>query len=117
LHDANGLSIGPHEPRPDLTIVVVNDNGGGIFTTLEPGASEHAASFERLFGTPTGTDIAALCRAHGIRHDLAESRERLVALVAEPPHGIRVVEVRVDRSGHRTAHKALREVAARTLAG
>ncbi|MGL4744852.1 MAG: 2-succinyl-5-enolpyruvyl-6-hydroxy-3-cyclohexene-1-carboxylic-acid synthase [Dermatophilaceae bacterium] len=117
LHDANGLSIGPHEPRPDLTIVVVNDNGGGIFTTLEPGAPEHAASFERLFGTPTRTDIAALCRAHGIRHDLAESRERLAELAAETPTGIRVVEVRVDRSGHRAAHKALREAAARTLAG
>ena len=43
---------------------------GGIFTTLEHGAPERAADFERVFGTPTGTDLGALCRAHGIRHDL-----------------------------------------------
>ena len=70
LHDANGLLIGPDEPTPDLTLVVVNDDGGGIFTTLEHGAPERAADFERVFGTPTGTDLGALCRAHGIRHDL-----------------------------------------------
>ena len=66
LHDANGLLIGPHEPQPDLTVVVVNDDGGGIFTLLEPGEPERAADFERVFGTPTGTDLAALCAAHGV---------------------------------------------------
>ena len=76
LHDANGLLVGPDEPTPDLTVVVVNDDGGGIFTTLEPGAPERAADFERVFGTPTGTDLAALCRAHGIRHDLRGHRRR-----------------------------------------
>ena len=55
LHDANGLTIGPDEPRPDLTIVVLNDDGGGIFATLEHGAPERADRFERIFGTPTGT--------------------------------------------------------------
>ncbi len=38
LHDATGLVIGPDEPRPDLTIVVANDDGGSIFATLEQGA-------------------------------------------------------------------------------
>ena len=70
LHDANGLTIGPGEPRPDLTIVVVNDDGGGIFATLEHGAPERADRFERVFGTPTGTDLAGLCRAHGVTHEL-----------------------------------------------
>ena len=55
LHDQGGLLIGPHEPRPDLTVVVPNDDGGGIFTLLEPGEPERAATFERIFGTPTGT--------------------------------------------------------------
>ena len=65
LHDANGLLIGPHEPQPDLTVVVTNDDGGGIFTLLEPGEPERAADFERVFGTPTGTDLAALCARTG----------------------------------------------------
>ena len=54
LHDANGLILGPQEPLPRLTIVVVNNDGGGIFAGLEPGRPEHARAFERVFGTPTG---------------------------------------------------------------
>lgn len=116
LHDRNGLLIGPDEVTPHLTLVVINDDGGGIFTTLEPGAPEREADFERVFGTPTATDLAALCRAHGIRYDLVESREALTDAVAEPQHGIRVVEVRVDRGTHRQAHADLRALAAATLA-
>ena len=67
LHDSNGLVIGPDEPRPDLCIVVLNDDGGGIFALLEQGAPEHAGVFERVFGTPHGTDLAALCAATGRR--------------------------------------------------
>ncbi len=54
LHDMAGLVLGPDEPRPDLTIVVANDDGGAIFATLEQGASAYAKSFERVFGTPHG---------------------------------------------------------------
>ena len=115
LHDANGLLLGPDERRPDLTVVVVNDDGGGIFTTLEPGAPERAASFERVFGTPTGTDLATLCRAHGVPHDRARTREDLGRLVAETPDGLRVVEVAVDRSTHRRSHADLRALAADVL--
>ena len=115
LHDTNGLLIGPDEPTPDLTVVVVNDDGGGIFTTLEHGAPERAADFERVFGTPTGTDVAALCRAHGIRHDLLTTRAELTAAVAEAPSGIRVLEVVVDRATHRRVHADLRALAAATL--
>jgi 2-succinyl-5-enolpyruvyl-6-hydroxy-3-cyclohexene-1-carboxylate synthase len=115
LHDANGLLIGPAEPRPDLTIVVANDDGGGIFTLLEPGEPARAADFERVFGTPTGTDLAALCAAHGVPHRVAATRDDLAAAVAERPRGLRVVEVRLDRSGHREAHARLRATAAEAL--
>ncbi len=63
LHDSNGLVLGPDEPRPDLTIVVANDDGGSIFATLEQGAPEYADRYDRLFGTPHGVDLAALCAA------------------------------------------------------
>ena len=115
LHDANGLLVGPHEPAPDLTIVVVNDDGGGIFTTLEHGAPERAGDFERVFGTPTGTDLSALSRAHGIRHTLVDGREALTDALSARPAGLSVVEVRVDRAGHRQAHADLRALAAATL--
>jgi 2-succinyl-5-enolpyruvyl-6-hydroxy-3-cyclohexene-1-carboxylate synthase len=96
LHDANGLVIGPGEPRPDLTIVVVNNDGGAIFGLLEQGAAEHGAAFERVFGTPHGVDLAALCAATGTPHRLVESRADLRDALARPA-GIRVVEVRTDR--------------------
>ena len=100
LHGANGLLVGPHEPRPDLTIVLVNDDGGAIFSTLEQGAPDYADAFERVFGTPTGTDVAALCRAHGVEHQRVEPRGLADALRTRP-RGLSVVEVAVDRSGRR----------------
>ena len=68
LHDATGLVLGPREARPDLTIVVVNDDGGSIFATLEQGAPAYADRFETLFGTPHGVDLAALCAATRTPH-------------------------------------------------
>jgi len=107
LHDLNGLLIGPDEPRPDLTIVVLNDDGGGIFSLLEQGAEEHRRSFERVFGTPHGMDLAALCAGYRVPHVLAESAEQFRAALV-PPAGIRVVEIRANRSGLRDLHTVLR---------
>src|SRR6185503_3443093 len=115
LHDSNGLLIGPHEPRPDLTIVVINDDGGGIFTLLEPGEPDRAPDFERIFGTPTGACIADVCRAHGVKHELVSTASELGAAVRHHPDGLVVVEMRVDRSGHRDLHAELRAAAASAL--
>jgi len=117
LHDSNGLLVGPTEPRPDLTVVVVNDDGGGIFTLLEPGEPSRAADFERVFGTPTGVDLAALCAAHHVAHRLVTSRADLAEALAARPRGLTVLEVPLDRSAHREQHAALRRVAAEALRG
>jgi 2-succinyl-5-enolpyruvyl-6-hydroxy-3-cyclohexene-1-carboxylate synthase len=106
LHDVNGLLIGPAEPKPNLTIVVVNDDGGGIFALLEQGAPEHGASFERMFGTPHGTDLAALCAGYGVEHLLVTDQDKLTAALTPTP-GPRVIEVRVDRSALRDDQAAL----------
>jgi len=100
LHGSNGLLIGPGEPRPDLTIVVASDDGGSIFSTLEQGAPEHAASFERVFATPTGADIGALCAGYGVVHRRVDARD-LPGVLDEEVTGIRVVEVPVDRASRR----------------
>ena len=52
LHDANGLVLGPDEPRPDLTIVVVNDDGGSIFAMLEQGDPAYADRYDRALRHP-----------------------------------------------------------------
>lgn len=115
LHDANALAVGPGEPRPDLTIVVVDDAGGGIFATLEYGAPGRERFFERVFGTPVGSDVLAVAAAHGAEVAEAASRAELIAQVARRPRGVRVVRVRVDRSGHRAAGARLRAAAASAL--
>jgi 2-succinyl-5-enolpyruvyl-6-hydroxy-3-cyclohexene-1-carboxylate synthase len=116
LHDSTGLVIGPGEPRPDLTIVVNNDDGGGIFGQLEPGEAEFAGPFERLFGTSHGVDLAALCAATGTAHRLATSTTALAeALQPGSLGGIGVVEVRTDRSLRRDLDRRMREAVADAL--
>ena len=97
LHDQNGLVLGPEEPRPDLAIVVVNNDGGAIFGTLEQGGAQHSGAFERVFGTPHGVDLAALCAATATPHALVRDLAGLRAALA-PARGVRVVEVRTDRA-------------------
>lgn len=111
LHGANGLLIGPIEPRPDLTIVVLNDDGGGIFHTLEQGSPEYSQAFERVFGTPTRTRIDALCAAHGVKHRLVEASQ-LAAYLTRAPVGIEVLEVQVPRAGRRALQSVVSGLAA-----
>jgi 2-succinyl-5-enolpyruvyl-6-hydroxy-3-cyclohexene-1-carboxylate synthase len=106
LHDSNGLMLGPYEQRPDLTIVVLNDDGGGIFALLEQGSPEHRESFERVFATPHGTDIGKLCAAHGVEHTLVRQRSEFDAALRWRP-GLRVVEVRAERDQLRSVHQRL----------
>ena len=94
LHDAPGLFLGPAEARPDLTIVVVNNDGGGIFSTLEP--ADFPASFERLFGTPQGARIDALAAAAGLEFRRLDRAAELPG--ALHGKGLQVIEVRTDRA-------------------
>lgn len=110
LHDANGLILGPEEPRPDLTLVVVNDNGGRIFATLEQGAPQYASGFERVFGTPHGVDLSALCAASSTPHRRVTSRHELVNALTEPPSGIDVIEVPVDGTRRRDLDHRIRSL-------
>jgi 2-succinyl-5-enolpyruvyl-6-hydroxy-3-cyclohexene-1-carboxylate synthase len=111
LHDANGLVHDVHDPEPDLTIVVVNDDGGSIFATLEQGAPEHADRFDRLFGTPHGVDLASLCAATRTPHWRVESLPELDQALASPNGGIEVVEVRVRRDNRRELDERIRRLA------
>lgn len=115
LHGANGLLIGPREPRPDLTIVVVSDDGGSIFSTLEQGGPEHAAAFERVFGTPTGARIDRLCAAHGVPHRRVLATD-LPEAMRTRPDGVRVVEVPVRRDDRRAVEAEISAAARAALA-
>ena len=114
LHDLTGLVIGPGEQRPDLTIVVANDNGGSIFATLEQGAPEHAAAFDKLFGTPHDVDLAGVCTGLRVPHWQVRSREELTQALANPNGGIEVVEAVVRRDNRRELDEQIRALAAGT---
>jgi 2-succinyl-5-enolpyruvyl-6-hydroxy-3-cyclohexene-1-carboxylate synthase len=108
VHDSSGLLIGPTEPKPkNLTIVVSNDNGGGIFELLEQGDPRFGQASQRIFGTPHDVDVGALCRAYHVDSAQVEVGE-LAALLDEPFDGMRVLEVKADRSSLRELHASIR---------
>lgn len=112
LHDLTGLLVGPAEPRPDLRLVVANDNGGSIFATLEHGRPEHSGAYERIFGTPHGVALRPLAAALGAKATTVETLPDLLEVLAEPPRGLEVVEVLVDRAQRRTLNTAITALAA-----
>ena len=101
LHDATALFLGPDEPRPDLTLVVVNDDGGSIFAGLEQGSEGYAPAFERVFATPHGVDLEALCAASHTAYERVGDVASLRAALAVEPRGLRVLEARVGRADRR----------------
>jgi 2-succinyl-5-enolpyruvyl-6-hydroxy-3-cyclohexene-1-carboxylate synthase len=122
LHDVGALIAPRGERRPDLQVIVLNDDGGGIFSLLEYGevsrrSAAGAALFDRIFGTPHGARVAALCAGAGVRHDLAPDAATLRAFLAQPPPGMSVLEVRGDRAGLADLHSRLRRAVRRAVAG
>jgi 2-succinyl-5-enolpyruvyl-6-hydroxy-3-cyclohexene-1-carboxylate synthase len=107
LHDQNGLILGPEEPRPDLALVVVNNEGGGIFSLL-PQASMKGP-FERVFGTPHRVDLAHVAAAHGIPFTRLESASGLSKALAGD--GLRIIEARTDREANAALHGRMRQAA------
>lgn len=107
LHDQNGLILGPHDRRPDLAIIVVNNQGGGIFSLLPQAAL--TGPFERVFGTPHDVDLAYLAAAHRLPYTLLESAADLPKAIAG--EGLRIVEARTDREANAALHGQMRRVA------
>lgn len=111
LHDVGGLLRGVDQPEPEnLTIVVANDDGGGIFESLEVGQPGLRRDFEQAFGTPHGVDIAAICEGYGLSYQRAESPQELLDALAaqtEFPEPILVIEAATTRTTRRQLHQAI----------
>ncbi|MGI5330852.1 2-succinyl-5-enolpyruvyl-6-hydroxy-3-cyclohexene-1-carboxylic-acid synthase [Actinomadura nitritigenes] len=107
LHDQNGLVIGPYDRRPDLAIVVVNNQGGGIFSLLPQAAL--AGPFERVFGTPHQVDLEAVAAAHGVPYRRLEAAADVPKAMAG--EGLRIVEARTDRDANAVLHAEMRKAA------
>jgi 2-succinyl-5-enolpyruvyl-6-hydroxy-3-cyclohexene-1-carboxylate synthase len=118
LHDANAL-LGLASRRLDLTIVVVDNRGGAIFSFLSQKDRLPVERFEQLFGTPHDVDLAALAVVHGLPaltvHDADGLVPALAAASSAP--GTHVVVVRTDREANVALHRELAAAVARALDG
>ena len=96
LHDTNGLLVPAAEPRPDLTFVIVDNNGGGIFASLEQGAAQYADTFERVFATPHDRDLVDILAAHQVLADVVTDTDALADALTGGS-GVRAVVARLPR--------------------
>ena len=113
VHDSPGLLLGPAEPRPDLCLIAVNNDGGGIFSSLEQAAFPD--SFERVFGTPHGADLASLAAAAGLGY---QRLDRIADLPdALTGAGLRLVEVQTGRDDAAKLRAAMSQACAAALRG
>ena len=116
LHDAPGLALGPAEPRPDLCVVVVNNDGGGIFEGLEPArfkSDDGPSVFERVFGTSHGASLEQLAAAFGVPYTLVERPGDLAKALAPAIGGTgpRIVEARTGRAASEDLRARMRAAA------
>ena len=113
LHDSSAL-IALARRGLALTIVVVDNDGGGIFSFLGQADALDADRFEQLFGTPHGTDCAALARAHGLTAVEAPTPVALSRALARVS-GTTVIVVKTDRRANVTLHRALNDAVRRAI--
>jgi 2-succinyl-5-enolpyruvyl-6-hydroxy-3-cyclohexene-1-carboxylate synthase len=108
LHDGNGL-LGAAGRGVDLVAVVVDNDGGGIFSFLPQARHLEAERFESLFGTPHGLDLVALAAAYGADARLVGDGDDLAAEVAKSAHagGLHVLVVRTNRATNVDVHRRL----------
>lgn len=115
LHDLGGLVTARRLGVP-LTVVCVNNDGGGIFHFLPVAQAIPPARFEALFGTPHGVDLAAAAALAGARHWRPTSPAALRDAVRESlGRGLHLVEVRTERKDNVAAHRALQQAVADAL--
>ncbi len=111
LHDIGALATAARLGTP-ITVVAVNNDGGGIFHLLPQAGHPH---FERHWGTPHGLDLARVVAGFGIHAETITTREQLAESVAAPIAGPRVVVLRTDRAENAQLHRELRAAVAQAL--
>lgn len=103
LHDSSSMAWTPGEPAPDLDVVVYNDGGGAIFSTLEHGqvaeSGRYGQAVERLFATPQNVQLQPLATAYGWDYQQASSQAELRQVLRAPKtEKLRLIEIIADRS-------------------
>ena len=118
LHDATALSEAVHLEVP-LRIIVVNNDGGGIFEFLPQATSDviDRHDFERHWGTPHGLSLAAIARAFGMQAWRVDDADDLRSAVAAPIHGPELIEIVTSRADLVGDHLRIRRAVVDALRG
>jgi 2-succinyl-5-enolpyruvyl-6-hydroxy-3-cyclohexene-1-carboxylate synthase len=106
LHDASSLTA-LADRGVDVRVVVVDNDGGGIFSFLPQASSLPTQRFEQLFGTPHGTDLLALAAAHRLPAATVDSAADLHAWLERP--GPWLVRVPSTREANVVEHRRLND--------
>ncbi len=118
LHDVGAL-FGAARAGLHLTIVCIDNDGGGIFSLLPIAARADDVDFETLFGTPHGIDLASLDGTAGVRVEEVGEQDDLAAAViaatASTEPGVDIVLVRVDRDADVAQRRDITDAVGRTL--
>jgi 2-succinyl-5-enolpyruvyl-6-hydroxy-3-cyclohexene-1-carboxylate synthase len=112
LHDVGALATAGRHPIP-LTIVVVNNDGGGIFHFLPPSGHQH---FERHFGTPHGVSFAPIAASFGVDSIAIDDRIAFAEVLGVPSQEPRLIEVMTKRHTNVTIHRLIAEEVRAALA-
>jgi 2-succinyl-5-enolpyruvyl-6-hydroxy-3-cyclohexene-1-carboxylate synthase len=105
LHDSNGL-LASRFHETDLTIVVMNNDGGGIFSYLPQ--SKEETYFEKLFGTPTGLKFDSIATMYQAEYFAVDSMVDFEHALTTPKHkDLRIIEVKTNRQKNVLAHRQL----------
>ncbi|TVQ46014.1 MAG: 2-succinyl-5-enolpyruvyl-6-hydroxy-3-cyclohexene-1-carboxylic-acid synthase [Gloeocapsa sp. DLM2.Bin57] len=95
LHDTNGFLFS-NKFKGHLTIVLINNQGGGIFNHLP--IAQFTDYFAEFFATPQAIDFGTLCQTYQVQHHLITSWSEFINLLNPLPcEGIRVLELNCDR--------------------
>jgi 2-succinyl-5-enolpyruvyl-6-hydroxy-3-cyclohexene-1-carboxylate synthase len=113
LHDVGGL-LASRRAGIDLTIVCVNNGGGGIFDFLPVAEHADANAYENHVATPTDVDLTTLAKLAGMAHRLATSPYELSAAIVAGPG---LIEVPADRAASVATSRALTAEVARRVSG
>ncbi|MGM8211942.1 2-succinyl-5-enolpyruvyl-6-hydroxy-3-cyclohexene-1-carboxylic-acid synthase [Virgibacillus sp. W0430] len=103
-HDLNGL-LTAKQYDLNLTILLLNNNGGGIFSFLPQ--AKHERNFEKLFGTPLHIDFEQAINMYDGKYSVADTPEKLKRLLAlsYAQSGLSVIEVKTDRNANVQWHR------------
>ncbi|MDC2805439.1 2-succinyl-5-enolpyruvyl-6-hydroxy-3-cyclohexene-1-carboxylic-acid synthase [Leuconostoc suionicum] len=107
FHDMNGLMMAKNYQLP-LDIIVINNNGGGIFSFLpQAGAPKY---FEQLFGTPLNIDMKKIADLYDIDYHQLSVPEALSQILQTPSKTTRLIEYKSDRQRNRDDHRDVLEM-------